>query len=155
MNMNYEEAFDNVIKYVEIFMESVVREIDQHNLNYLLKDKALEMGLCPNVKGALFETAYVDDKNDVIIRFKDEDNSVLDYYLSEITTLEELQIGIVCKRVLEMKKTYEVSFSVPKVKLTGVLNIEAFNGIHAREIAENKLTECLDYSAIVHEVKLK
>lgn len=155
MNMNYEDAFDNVIKSVEIFTEAAAREVDKHNLNYLLKDKALEMGLYPKVGGAHFETVYVNDKDDVIIRFKNEKDSVFDYYLSGITTLDVMQVGLICKRVLEMKKTYEVSFSIREKNLTGTLNIEAFDGVHAQEIAEDELPAYFKHEFTVNGVKLK
>lgn len=152
--MDYEEAFDNMYKSVDIFTEAVAREIDENNLNYLLGDKALDMGFCLKVGDALFETVYVGDNNDLMIRFKHENNSVLDYTLKDITVLDSLQIGLVCQRVLEMKKNYEVSFSIPKMKLTGTLTIEAFDGIQAKKIAENKLSECLEYNFTTHGVKL-
>lgn len=153
--MDYDKAFDKIVKSVDNFTEAVAREVDLRNLNYLLKDKALEMGFCIKVKSASFSTVYLNDDGSLMIRFKTENDSVLDYFLSELTTMASLQVGLVCKRVLEMKKIYDVSFSVPEKSLSGTINVEAFDCTHAKELAENELFEFFEYNFAILGVKSK
>ena len=153
--MDYEKKFDEMTKSVCEFTDAVAREIDSQNLNYLLKDKALDMGFCIKMESACFEYVYVNGGNDLTVRFDSDDRSIRDYPLHNLPFFTRLQIGLVCKKVLEMKQSYEVSFSCTNKDLKGTLVVKAFDGDEAKEIAENELLDCFGYDFIVTDFKRK
>lgn len=150
--MNYETEYNKMTESVENFTEAMAKEIDTQNLNYLLKDKALDMGFCPKINGYAFETIFVED-DDVFVQFKNIKEETFYDQLTVLSPITILQIGLVCKRVLESIKEWKVFFMAEKHNISGSIIVKGSNANAATLEAERKLMAIFDHDFYIHTIE--